>query len=116
MLAGLWGFQVHKARQLAFHLFKRFANPNMYEWHRVNMNNNQADQIFLRDYFTDIVRHSVVIHDSFHCARLGGQPFPTQRPTSHYCHVGAYGCCNLNASFPHECPIQCRKQKEWVFC
>jgi len=116
MLAGLWGFRLHKARKLGFQLFQRFVNPNVYEWHRVNMNNNQADQQFLRDYFTEIVRHSVIIHDSFHCARLGGQPFPTQRPTSHYCHVGAYGCCNLNVSFPHECPVQCRKQKEWVFC
>lgn len=120
MLAGMWGLSNERDRHLAMRMFNTIVDGRLSDWHSANARNKHADQIFLQEHFKPIVEKNVTIHDSFHCARLGGRPFPTQRP-EFYCHVGGYGCCGvqfMNSSFPHECPYECRPQnhKEWVFC
>lgn len=123
ILAGLWGFRPEYDRTLAQKLFQKIVDPSMRKWHRLNRNDKQADQTFLDKHLRPFIETSLTAHDSFHCLRFrsSSRPFPKQRPSSYYCHVGGYGCCGaqfLNASFPHECPYECRphEHKEWVFC
>lgn len=116
----MWGFAPVKNRNLSQKIFQIISDPYFESWHKSYKDEKQADQIFLKKHLWDIVKENVTAHDSFHCGKLGGKPFPTQRP-SYYCHVGGYGCCGpeyLNASFPFECPYACRPKdhKEWVFC
>ena len=122
MLAGLWGFKTSTNRNLAEEVFNLIVEPSFKNWHLAYKNEKQADQIFLNNHLYKLVKGSVMAHDSFHCEKYGGQPYPSIRP-GHYCHVGGYGCCgpessNYNYSFPHECPEKCRpyEQKEWIFC
>lgn len=121
MLAGLWGFRSELDRALARQLLHMFTSPSMHRWYDLHRHEKQADQIFLEDFYRRFVEVNMTAHDSFHCARFPqSRPFPKQRPV-YYCHVGGYGCCGplfLNASFPHECPYECRptEHKEWVFC
>ncbi len=118
MLAGMWGQATLRDRNIAKNVLNIIANTGSF--HDAYKNDKQADQIFLSIYLYEIVKKSVLAHDSFHCKKFGGEPFPTKRPSG-YCHVGGYGCCgpesdNYNYSFPHECPHECRLFKDWVFC
>lgn len=121
MLAGMWGMRVGENRELARNLFEIMVDPTMKSWYEYNNKKKDADQIFLEKFFRQIVESNVTAHDSFHCMKYGGKPFPKQRTSNYYCHVGGYGCCGpafSNASFPFECPYACRPKfhKEWVFC
>lgn len=120
MLAGLWGQATAKDRNVAAKIFKILSDPSLKSWHASHAGQKQADQIFLSEFIYKEVKKSVLIHDSFHCVKYGGQPFPTKRPQG-YCHVGAYGCCGPESSnyiyaFPYECPHECRPAKDWVLC
>jgi hypothetical protein len=124
MLAGMWGMRVGENRKLAQKLFEIIVDPSMITWYNLYKNDKFADQIFLDKYFRKEVELNVTAHDSFYCTKFGKygvKPFPYQRPDNYYCHVGGRGCCGpafLNASFPFECPLECRPKsfKEWVFC
>ncbi len=118
MLAGMWGQATVRDRKVARQVFDIIANTKSF--HVSHANEKQADQIFLSTYLKKIIQKSALVHDSFHCKKLGGEPFPSQRPAG-YCHVGGYGCCGPNSTnfkyaFPHECPYECRPSKDWIFC
>lgn len=120
MLAGMWGIKTSANREVASKFYETMTNASFLAFYRKYKYEKQADQIFLQLYMYSDVKKSVLAHDSFHCQKYGGQPFPSKRPAG-YCHVGGFGCCGPESSnfiyaFPHECNYNCRSHKDWVLC
>lgn len=78
------------------------------------------DQYFLKHYFYKLAIHNATIHDSYHCKRLGGDPFPIQRPI-YECYVACMNCCNSTYTqkiWKYVCPKECRPKNhlDWKYC
>lgn len=108
IMPGLWGFISHANRLLANGMFHMLLE-------------NSFNERVLEDKFWPIVKRNSTIHDSYHCKKLGGEPFPVQRNLAN-CFVGQYGCCG--ALFNQDlklnvCPIECRPaahKNDWEYC
>ena len=118
----MWGIKTSCNREIASTFFDTITGHSLLSFYRKYKSERQADQMFLVEYIekSDINKNDILAHDSFHCNKYGGKPFPSKRPAG-YCHVGGYGCCgpesnNFIYSFPHECSYDCRPHKDWVFC
>ena len=85
-------------------------------------NDKGADQSFLSDHVWPIAQTSATIHDSYNCRFLGGDPFPTQRPSDRFCFAACFWpCCEVELNQTNrmpECPIECRPKdhQDWKFC
>ena len=124
MLAGLWGFFVSKNKTLAKEIYQILLNKEIMRPYNNKM--YLEDQHFLTAYVWPKAKINSTIHDSFFCNEYGGVPFPSKRENTN-CFVSCSNCC-LNKSnvmktsfiskesVGRECPLVCRKNKEWNFC
>lgn len=124
MQAGLWGLSVSKNRSLAKQIYQTLLNKEIMRPYNNKM--YLEDQFFLTAYVWPTAKLNSTVHDSYFCNDYGGIYFPTKRENTN-CFVSCSNCC-LNKtklmkvgyisreSVGKECPLSCRKQKEWNFC
>ena len=117
----MWGYANYRNREVGKNLLKYLKNKSICKEFKAGYSNIKGkDQDFLLKYFWPIIKKSVLIHDSYLCKKLGGVPFPTQRPDN-YCFVPCFYCCDkkYNQKWDFgECPEDCRpsNHKNWTFC
>jgi hypothetical protein len=117
----MWGYANYRNREYGKSLFKYLKKISIGK--KFNSNNENIkgkDQDFLLEYFWPIIKKKVLIHDSYFCKKLGGVPFPTQRPDNN-CFVSCSYCCDKKYNKKWEfgmCPVECRphKHKNWTYC
>eukprot|EP01080_Neovahlkampfia_damariscottae_P003740 gene3740-6628_t len=93
--------------------------PNLIELSKnYDWKSYRGDMDFLSKYLYPIVKNQMISHDSFHCFKWGGRPFPTRRFMKF--HVGG-------VFDEHDNPVQsdmdlininpeaCRKEKDWIY-
>jgi hypothetical protein len=127
MLGGTWSFCNKRNRIIGREIFLKITNKSI-----IRPYNNRLyleDQFFLIHHVWPLAKLNSTIHDSYFCGEFGDKtlPFPTKRPSLD-CFISCNECCikivNLtsiplklsNKSVSRECPITCRKNKNWKFC
>jgi len=126
MLGGTWSFGNKRNREIGRELFSKLTNKSV-----IRPYNNRLyleDQYFLIQHVWPLAILNSTIHDSYFCREFGDKalPFPTKRPSLD-CFISCNECCgkkeNFNVSFQlsdksvgKECPMACRKDKDWKFC
>lgn len=110
-------------RSLGQEIFQKFISKDI----QANFNPQKSnlkgyDQSYLAQHVWSIANQNATIHDSYNCLSMGGEPFPTQRPTNMYCFVSCFDpCCdeihNQTQRMP-PCPIECRPKdhQDWTTC
>ena len=86
---GMWGFYNSRDRQLANKLFELIIDRNTsLKYNGNNKNSYNADQVFLANVVYPLVVNKSVVHDSYLCKVIGGEPFPTKRVGN--CQIGNF--------------------------
>ena len=112
----MWGFYNSRNRNLANTIFDLIINPEIGSLYNQNLNSPRGqDQYFLRDYVYPLVKNDSIVHDSYFCHKLGGDPFPTQRVGN--CFIGSRLGCN-ETGIHFGCPSNCRPKdhQNWTTC
>ncbi len=112
-----------RQRQLANYLFKVLTNKFIAYFYNQNGKSPKGhDQFLLTEFFSTYSYQNSTTHDSFTCAQLGGEPWPSKRP-DYNCFVGCTYCCdqvpiNKRKPYPAICPKQCRPKdhQDWLHC
>ncbi len=76
----MWGFFNSRDRRLANKLFNLIIdrNTSMIDNNK-QQNTYNVDQTFLANVVHPLIVNNSVVHDSYLCKTLGGEPFPTKR-------------------------------------
>ena len=120
ILGGMWTANVTSSimRDLWKGSFIGILNDNLAYVTRQDKNRNIVkgpDQKILAGYIWPWAQHVSLSHDSYHCRGYkSSQPFPTQRIIEPNNFAGAIYFRNVTLKV--ECPIECRKHKEWKYC
>ena len=118
ILGGLWGAAPVRARRVLSNIFLPILTPTV-----ARQYTGAGDQQFLGDFVRKHIMNNSLIFDSFHCAKMNGRPFLSQR-LNIYCFLGCIRpCCenitlSRDASHVSSCPLQCRplEHQTWEFC
>lgn len=116
MMNGLWGISNVRNRSLANFLFKTVTNQHIVGYFG---NKESSDQFMLEQLLFSFARTNSTTHDSYSCEKFGGDPWPSQRPSSGICFVGCRECCNEKGKkYELECPLECRPKihQDWIYC
>jgi hypothetical protein len=121
MLGGMWGYANYRNRDIGINLLAILKNETIANVFNINGTSLKGlDQDFLKLHFWPTASLNSLIHDSYFCKTLGGDPFPTQR-SKIFCFVPCAYCCDeniYNKTWLDECPHDCRpnNHKDWQYC
>lgn len=127
ILGGLWSIALKRNRSLSSQIFSKLMNKNL-----IRPYNNRIyleDQYFLVHHIWPLVQRHSMIHDSYYCDEFPSEglvkAFPSQRANTG-CFVSCSNCCEYTSnkqnlqlsinSVGHICPIECRFDKNWIYC
>jgi hypothetical protein len=125
ILEGMWGFYNKRNILISNKIYSLMINKEITKSYNFG-NKKLVDQYFLRDHVFPLVKNDAIIHDSYNCERLGGNPFPSRRIG--LCHIGqkifdsdCKTANDTNLFFTHRspiCPIECRPKEylDWETC
>jgi hypothetical protein len=83
----MWGFFNSRDRPLANKLFNLIIDRNTsLKDNKKQQNSYNVDQVFLANAVYPLIVNNSVVHDSYLCKTLGGEPFPTKRVGN--CQIG----------------------------
>ena len=83
----MWGFANKRNRILANKIFNLIIDRNIsLKDNHKKQNVYNADQVFLAKEVYPLINSSSIVHDSYLCKVLGGEPFPTKRVGN--CQIG----------------------------
>jgi hypothetical protein len=121
IVGGYWGLANSRNRPLADYLFKILTNKLIAGYYNPGDRNLKGyDQFLLKMFFARYSLRNSTTHDSYSCSYLGGQPWPSKRPSG-YCFVGCTWCCDqpeAESKANFICPKSCRpkEHQDWIFC
>lgn len=108
-------------------MYKKFVDQDVQKRYTEmlgrNLSMSEIESISLKEIAWNFAEKNSKIHDSYTCQSLGGEPFPSKRPTNINCFVGCKNkCCDENqnqtAIVSPVCPESCRPKdhNDWQYC
>ena len=125
MLGGTWSYSNQRNRKIGREIFLKLMNKST-----IRPYNNRLyleDQYFLIHHVWPLAKLNATIHDSYFCEEFDDEsiPFPTKRENLD-CFISCNNCCLVKEilksssisvkSVGKECPLNCRKKKDWNYC